>query len=211
MESTTNPKQAALPRPFFSKPAPDVAQALLGCVLVHDTDAGTAAGRIVETEAYDQTDAASHSARGRTPRNAAMFGPGGYAYVYRSYGIHWCMNVSCGPDGFGAAVLLRALEPLEGLVLMARRRNLAEVLPLQLCRGPGNLTQAMGIAGLHNGVDLLAGPLRLTRGAAVEAQRVWVGPRIGITKAAEVPWRFAIGDSPYVSGKRLISPASRRA
>ena len=211
MESTTNPQSDALPRAFFSGPAPEVARALLGTVLVHTSDAGTVAGRIVETEAYDQTDAASHSARGRTPRNAAMFGPGGYAYVYRSYGIHWCMNVSCGPEGHGAAVLLRALEPLEGLPLMAERRRLAEGLPLQLCRGPGNLTQAMGIVGDHNGVDLLAGPLRLVRGAAVGAQHVWVGPRIGITQAAEVPWRFALLDSPYVSGKRLTSPASRRA
>jgi DNA-3-methyladenine glycosylase len=209
MESTTNPKRAPLPRAFFSGPAPEVARALLGSVLIHTTDEGTVAGRIVETEAYDQSDAASHSARGRTPRNAAMFGPGGHAYVYRSYGIHWCMNVSCGPDGFGAAVLLRALEPLEGLPLMASRRGLAEVLPLQLCRGPGNLTQAMGIVGAHNGVDLLGGALRLVPGEKVEARRVWVGPRIGITKAAEVPWRFAVLDSAYVSGRRLT--ASRRA
>lgn len=192
-----------LPRRFFAGPAPEVARALLGCLLVHDTPEGRTVGRIVETEAYDQTDAASHSARGLTPRNRAMFGVGGVSYVYRSYGIHWCMNVSCGPKGHGAAVLFRALEPLEGQNVMAQRRGL--FVPYKeavLCRGPGNLTRAMGILGTHDHQDLLKGALRIERGAQVADKDVYVTPRIGITKAADVPWRFLVTDNPCVSGPK---------
>ena len=198
---------ALLSRQFFAGSAPQVAHALLGCLLVHETRAGRTVGRIVETEAYDQTDPASHSARGRTPRNQAMFGRGGVSYVYRSYGVHWCMNVSCGPFDYGAAVLFRALEPVEGLEIMAKRRSLVmPYKPTALCRGPGNLTQAMGIVGSDDHTDLLAkaSALQLQRGGLRKDEHVLVTPRIGISKAKEVMWRFAIAGSPYVSGPKKL-------
>jgi DNA-3-methyladenine glycosylase len=165
--------------------------------LVHDGPEGRTVGRIVETEAYDETDPASHCYGGRTERTRVMFGPGGYAYVYRSYGIHWCFNITAGRDGFGAAVLVRAVEPLEGRELMVRRRGSGPT-DRDLSRGPGRLTRAMGIDRSHYGVDLISGPLRVTWGRA--ARRVVATPRVGITRAVEEPWRFVVAGNRYVSG-----------
>ncbi len=191
-------------RHFFERGAVELARALIGCVLVHETPEGTTAGRIVETEAYDQGEPASHSHRGPTPRNQVMFGPAGFAYVYFSYGMHWCMNVVAGREGRGAAVLLRALEPVDGLALMAQRRGLAlDAAGLRrLCRGPGCLTQAMGIDQRCYGADLAAGPLRVLLPEAPSRRRIAAGPRIGISKAQELPWRFVLADNPFVSGRR---------
>ena len=197
-------EQTALPRTFFAKSACTVARQLLGKQIVH----GPTAGIIVETEAYDQTDPASHSYRRPTPRTRAMFGPGGFAYVYRSYGIHWCINVSCGPDGFGAAVLIRAIEPTAGLDIMAERRGLDGKSPLLLARGPGRITQALGITGEHNGADLLQGELRIEAGSARENQ-VIATPRIGITQGVDLPWRFVYANCRYVSGPARLNRDAR--
>jgi DNA-3-methyladenine glycosylase len=160
----------------------DAANALIGWTLLVDG----VGGRIVEVEAYDRDDAASHSYRGKTARNAVMFGEAGHLYVYRSYGIHWCANVVCGPVGHAAAVLLRALEPTEGLELMRRRRGTSD--DRLLCSGPGRLTQALGLSGADDGADLRAPRFHLRppdRAPAVERS-----PRIGITRATELEWRY---------------------
>ena len=151
-------------------------------------------GRIVETEAYHHEDPASHSYPGPTPRNAVMFGPQAHLYVYRSYGIHWCMNFVCWSGAPGGAVLIRALEPTAGLEVMAERRGLAD--PRALCSGPGKLCQALGITREHNGLSLAAAPFALREGPA---RAISVGPRIGLTKAAEVPWRFGEAGSRFLS------------
>jgi DNA-3-methyladenine glycosylase len=150
-------------------------------------------GRIVETEAYHFEDPASHSFSGPTPRNSVMFGPPGYIYVYRSYGIHWCMNLVCG-DEPGSAVLLRAIEPTEGLDLMIARRGVED--PRLLCSGPGRLCQALGVTHDHNGLLVTEPPFALEPGPPTE---VVIGPRIGITKAIDVPWRFGEKGSRYLS------------
>lgn len=150
-------------------------------------------GRIVETEAYHHEDPASHSFTGKTPRNAVMFGPPAHAYVYRSYGIHWCLNFVCGEDP-GSAVLVRAIEPLTGLERMQERRNLADARAL--CSGPGKLCQAMAVTREHDGLPLDRAPFELRQGAA---HGLVVGPRIGITKAADVPWRFGEAGSKFLS------------
>lgn len=160
---------------------------------------GGAGGIIVETEAYLPDDPASHSFRGRTPRNAAMFGPPGTAYIYLIYGMHWCVNAVCLP---GSAVLIRALEPTMGLDLMARRRGIGA--PHGLCSGPGKLAAALAITGAQNGQSLLALPFTLRR--ARHAAALDSGPRIGISKAADVPWRFGLRGSPYLSRRFPISP-----
>jgi DNA-3-methyladenine glycosylase len=152
----------------------------------------------VEVEAYAPDDPASHSFRGESTRNAAMFGPPGHLYVYRSYGVHWCANVVCAEAGTGAAVLLRALEPTHGLEAMRERRGLEDVR--LLCSGPGRLTQALGISREHDGLALDRPPFRLDPPA--EPVEPVVGPRIGISRAAELPWRYSVRSSPYVSRPR---------
>jgi DNA-3-methyladenine glycosylase len=179
---------------FYDRPVLEVAPTLLGCVVRH----GDTAGVIVETEAYHQSEPACHAFVGLTARTSTLFGPPGRAYVYRSYGIHALLNAVCEPAGVGAAVLIRALEPLEGIERMRSRRGLER--PEDLCSGPGKLTQALGITLEHNATDLAAGPV------AIEApppgwRRVEpvAGVRVGITKAAELPWRFCVVGSRSVS------------
>lgn len=182
---------ARLDRDFFDRPAAEVAPELVGCLLMHDGVGGV----IVEVERYQSDDPASHSFSGPTPRNAVMFGPPGFAYVYRSYGVHWCVNVVCDKEGEASAVLIRALEPTEGLALMEARRG--DVGHRRLCAGPGRLTQALGIDASHNGTSVVDGPLSLhPRTRAVEVVR---GPRIGITKAVDKPWRYGLAGSACLS------------
>ncbi|MDN2669976.1 DNA-3-methyladenine glycosylase [Janthinobacterium sp. SUN026] len=182
----------------FADDSSSVARQLIGVTVLVDG----VGGRIVETEAYDRLDPASHTYGGMTPRNAAMFGPPGHAYVYRSYGIHWCLNFVCREAGHGAGVLIRAIEPVEGLDAMRERRGVAgERL---LCSGPGKVCQALGVSHLHNRLALDAPPfLLLAREGDVTVQ---TGPRIGISKAMDTPWRFVLAGSPYLS-KPLRAPA----
>jgi DNA-3-methyladenine glycosylase len=152
-------------------------------------------GIIVEVEAYHQSEPAAHSYRGPTPRTMVMFGPPGFAYVYRSYGIHWCINFVCEPEGSAAAVLIRALQPTHGIPAMRRRRGLHD--ERTLCSGPGKLTEALAITNRHNGLALDAPPIEIhARRAAPEISS---GPRIGITKAVELPWRYGLKDSRFLS------------
>jgi DNA-3-methyladenine glycosylase len=175
----------------FRAPSHEVARQLVGVLLLVDG----VGGRIVETEAYDREDPASHCFSGPTERNGAMFGEPAHAYVYRSYGIHWCLNFVCRESGHGAGVLIRALEPVEGLDRMRERRGL-EAARL-LCSGPGKLCQALGVSRLHNGMALALPPFTLA--AAPEPVQVVAGPRIGISKAMDVPWRFGLAGSRFVS------------
>jgi DNA-3-methyladenine glycosylase len=182
---------------FFARSVHEVAPDLLGVTLLVDG----VGGRIVEVEAYDHEDPASHGFRGRTERNAAMFGPPGHAYVYRSYGIHWCLNLVCEEEGVANAVLLRALEPTHGLEQMRARRGLAD--ERLLCSGPGRLCQALGVTRQHDGLPLDRPPFELfERDRPVDVVR---GPRIGITRAAELPWRYAQAGSRFLS--RPVRPA----
>ncbi len=175
----------------FLAPVAEVARALVGaCVTVDGVG-----GRIVEVEAYDGIDPASHAHAGPTPRNASMFGPPGHLYVYRSYGIHWCMNFVCAERGHGAGVLIRALEPVHGIDRMRVRRGLDELR--LLCAGPGRLCQALGIDRRHDGCALDAAPFRLE--PATGEVDVVTGPRIGISKAVDVPWRFGLARSRFLS------------
>ena len=175
----------------FEGEASGVAQMLIGATLLVDG----VGGRIVETEAYDMEDPASHSFSGPTARNQAMFGPPGHAYVYRSYGIHWCLNFVCREEGHGAGVLIRAIEPLQGLDLMRARRGLED--QRVLCAGPGRVGQALGIVHDLNGMRLDQQPFEVL--AAQQAHDVVLGPRIGISKAADVPWRYGLAGSVYLS------------
>jgi DNA-3-methyladenine glycosylase len=184
-----------LPRHFYLAETLAVARSLLGCLLWHDTPEGVTSGRIVETEAYCQSDEASHAARGRTPRNASMFGPPGHAYVYFTYGMHHCVNAVTAAEGVGEAVLIRALEPVEGLELMRRRRRTDG---WQLTNGPGRLTQAMAIDRTLDGADLTEGEL-VIRGPVAGAFEIITATRVGITRARDAPWRF------YVAGNRWVS------
>ena len=180
-----------LRRDFFARSVHEVAPDLIGVTLLVDG----VGGRIVEVEAYDQEDPASHGYRGRTARNQAMFGPPGHAYVYRSYGIHWCLNLVCGNEGVAEAVLVRALEPTIGLDEQRRRRGVEDVRAL--CSGPGKLCQALGITREHDGLPLDAPPFRLE--PRREAPEIVTGPRVGITRATELSWRYALAGSPFVS------------
>jgi DNA-3-methyladenine glycosylase len=175
----------------FYQPSHIVARQLIGVTVLIDG----VGGRIVETEAYDREDPASHTYSGPTPRNLAMFGPPAHAYVYRSYGIHWCLNFVCREEGHGAGVLIRALEPVAGLQAMRERRHTDN--DMLLCSGPGKLCQALGVTHAFNGVSLAAPPFELW--AAPADVEVVTGPRIGISKAVDVQWRFGLAGSRYVS------------
>jgi DNA-3-methyladenine glycosylase len=175
----------------FDRSVHEVAPELIGATLLVD-DVG---GRIVEVEAYDREDPASHGYRGPTPRNASMFGPPGHAYVYRSYGIHWCLNLVCEGEGVPSAVLVRALEPTQGLGEMRERRGLED--PRLLASGPGRLCQALAITGEHDGLSLEEPPFELReRSGEVE---VLAGTRVGITRGTELPWRYAEAGSRFLS------------
>jgi DNA-3-methyladenine glycosylase len=179
---------------FYNRPVLEVARDLIGCVVHHDG----CAGAIVECEAYHDSEPACHAYVGLTPRTATLFGPPGRAYVYRSYGIHALLNAVSEPRGVGAAVLIRALEPVEGVDAMRDRRGIDRLEAL--CSGPGKLTQALGIELHHNGVDLADGPVRITRRpAAWRDVHVSVDKRIGITRAADLPWRFCASGSRFLS------------
>jgi DNA-3-methyladenine glycosylase len=186
-----------LPRDFFERAVVDVARDLVGCVVAHDGTAGT----IVEAEAYHESEPACHAFVGLTPRTETLFGPPGRAYVYRSYGIHAMLNAVSEAEGTGAAVLIRALEPLRGVDAMRARRGVQRVE--DLCSGPGKLAQALGIGLELDGSDLATGPIRLLGPPAQdERPRLAAGPRIGITKAADLPWRFSAAGSRFVSRPR---------
>jgi DNA-3-methyladenine glycosylase len=180
-----------LTRAFFARSVNEVAHDLIGAILL----VGRTGGRVVEVEAYHHSEPAAHSFRGQTSRNAVMFGPPGYAYVYRSYGIHWCLNLVCEPAGSASAVLIRALEPMAGLPLMRRRRGITD--ERLLCRGPGRLCMALGVTDAHNGLPLDKPPFALF--ARIEAAEVVVGPRVGITKAIDKPWRYGMKGSRFLS------------
>jgi DNA-3-methyladenine glycosylase len=181
----------------------EVAPELVGCTLLVDG----VGGPIVEVEAYDQEDPASHGYRGQTARNRSMFGPPGHAYVYRSYGIHWCLNLVCEREGSAAAVLVRALHPTDGLDRMRARRG-ADDLRL-LCSGPGKLCQALAVTGGHDGLPLDRPPFELQ--AARTPAEVVSGPRVGITAAADRPWRYGLVGSPFLSRSFRVRPARRSA
>ncbi len=180
-----------LTRRFFGRSVHKVAPELIGATLL----VGGIGGRIVEVEAYHHTEPAAHSFRGPTPSNAVMFGPPGFAYVYRSYGIHWCLNFVCEATGSASAVLIRALEPLTGIAAMQQRRGTAD--ERLLCSGPGRVCEALGVTGAHNGLPLDAPPFVLF--ARGETPPIVSGPRIGITKAVELPWRYGWKGSPFLS------------
>jgi DNA-3-methyladenine glycosylase len=183
-----------LPAAFYARPVVEVARDLVGCTLSH----GGARGVIVESEAYHESEPACHAYVGLTARTHVLFGPPGTAYVYRSYGIHALFNVVCEPEGVGAAVLIRALEPVAGIAAMRARRGVTAVE--DLCSGPGKLTQALDIELGENGTDLVAGPIGVgPRPAGWEDVALAVGPRVGITKAPELAWRFCALDSRSVS------------
>ncbi|HKY62138.1 MAG TPA: DNA-3-methyladenine glycosylase [bacterium] len=194
-----------LPRAFYAQPTLLLARELLGTYLIHESPQGLCAGRIVETEAYLHDDPACHAYRGMTPRTRVMFGPPGFSYVYFIYGMYWCFNVTAAPKGVGEAVLVRALEPVEGLDLMKRRREIGgkKLKDWELCNGPGKLTIAMGIGPEMNGIDLEKKPLYLLPPGSYRPkarnQEIEVTTRIGIRKAEHQPYRFAFKENPFVS------------
>jgi DNA-3-methyladenine glycosylase len=185
-------------RDFFARSVHEVAPDLIGATLLVDG----VGGRIVEVEAYDQEDPASHGYAGRTARNASMFGSPGHAYVYRSYGIHWCLNLVCGGEGRADAVLIRALEPTAGIELQRARRGLDDLR--LLCAGPGRVCQALAVTREHDGLPLDKPPFRLEE--RQEAPEILTGPRIGITRATELSWRYGLAGSRFLS--RPLRPGS---
>jgi DNA-3-methyladenine glycosylase len=196
-------RRDTLPRSFFDRAVLEVAPELLGAVLVH----GPVAVRITEVEAYDGgNDPASHAYRGRTPRTAVMFGPPGHLYVYFTYGMHYCANLVCGPDGTAAAVLLRAGEVIDGLDV-ARTHRPGVTKDSTLARGPANLVRALGLGPHHNGVDVVGrGPLRIRPGGPARGE-IRTGPRVGVSTGATRPWRFWLANDPTVSAYR---PGTRK-
>jgi DNA-3-methyladenine glycosylase len=180
-----------LSKSFFDRDVHEVARELIGATFLFNG----AGGVIVEVEAYHHSEPAAHSYGGKTERNAIMFGPPGYAYVYRSYGIHWCVNFVCERSGSASAVLIRALRPTAGLAMMRRRRGLKDVR--MLCSGPGRLCEALGITHDHNGLALDRPPFALFAGLA--PVEIVLGPRIGLTKATDLPWRYGLQGSPFLS------------
>jgi DNA-3-methyladenine glycosylase len=194
--------QIPLTREFYLQETLVVARMLIGTILSFETEEGVLSGRIVETEAYLKDDPACHAFRGPTPRNAAMFGPPGHAYVYFTYGMHFCFNAVTAPAGVGEAVLIRAIEPLQGVETMRRRRQVPPDAPAargrHLARGPGRLTQALGIGREQNGVDLTQGRLVILPGEG-PPEAIIATPRVGIRQAADRPWRFLIPGHPCVS------------
>jgi DNA-3-methyladenine glycosylase len=180
-----------LGREFFARSVHEVAPELIGCTLL----VGGVGGRIVEVEAYNGEDPASHGYAGPTERNRSMFGPPGHAYVYRSYGVHWCLNLVCDEEGKPEAALVRALEPTDGLQVMRRRRALDD--ERLLCAGPGRLCQALAIDAAHDGLPLDEPPFELL--PAREPAEISRGPRVGITRAAELPWRYGLAGSRFLS------------
>ena len=200
MDQNPKPADGAVPRrgkplkrSFFSRSVHEVAPDLIGATLMVDGVGGI----ITEVEAYHHTDPAAHSFNGPTPRNLVMFGPPGFAYVYRSYGIHWCVNFVCEAEGSASAVLIRALQPTHGLALMRRRRGVPE--ERALCSGPGKLCQALGITIEHNGLPLFAPPFELT--LPKTPPLIVTGRRIGISQAVDLPWRFGLSGSLHISKK----------
>ena len=195
-----------LGRDFYARSVHDLAHDLVGCVVRH----GETAGRIVETESYHMEEPACHAHAGVTERTSTLFGAPGNAYVYFSYGIHSLLNAVAEEEGTGAAVLIRALEPVEGVEFMRARRRVERLEAL--CSGPGKLTQALGIDLSLNGSSLTAGPIQvLGRGAGRREPRIVVGERVGITKAADLPWRFCDADSRHVSRPLPVAMRARRA
>jgi DNA-3-methyladenine glycosylase len=192
----TSPAPPRLTKAFFDRSVHAVAPELIGASLLVNGVGGT----IVEVEAYQHEDPAAHGFRGKTARNASMFGPPGHAYVYRSYGIHWCVNFVCEGEGIADAVLIRALEPTHGLATMRRRRGLDE--ERLLCAGPGRLCQALGISREHDGLPLDRPPFRLE--PRTDEPELVRGPRVGITRATELPWRYGVAGSRYLS--RALRP-----
>jgi DNA-3-methyladenine glycosylase len=184
-----------MPRPlrrsFFARDVHTVARELVGATMLFKG----VGGRIVEVEAYHHTDPAAHSFNGQTPRNAVMFGPPGHVYIYRSYGIHWCVNFVCEEEGSASAVLIRAIEPTEGIAAMRRRRGLKD--ERLLCSGPGRVCEALGITGAHNGLALDKPPFALS--PRRDDVTIATGPRIGITKAVDLPWRYGLQGSRFLS------------
>jgi DNA-3-methyladenine glycosylase len=186
-----HPAREKLTQAFFDRSVREVAPDLIGATLL----VRGVGGVIVEVEAYHHTDPAAHSYRGRTDRNAVMFGPPGYAYVYRSYGLHWCLNFVCEGEGSASAVLIRALQPTTGLAAMERRRGMS--VERLLCSGPGRLCQALAVTRAYNGLRLDRAPFALS--VRAEAVELVAGPRIGISKAVERPWRYGLAGSPFLS------------
>jgi DNA-3-methyladenine glycosylase len=208
-----------LPRAFFARPAVEVAPDLLGCVISHSTAEGLVAVRLAEVEAYaGEADPASHAFRGRTARNAVMFGPPGHVYVYFTYGMHFCMNLVCQRPGEPEAVLLRAGRVIDGVPLAAARRGgrppRATLRENDLARGPARLCEALGIDRSHDGADVAdpASPLRVFAAPApVSGTEISSGPRVGVSRAADVAWRFWITGDPAVSVYRAYAPRRARA
>lgn len=208
-----------IPRNFFARPSVEVAPNLLGCVLEHETADGLVAVELTEVEAYaGRSDPASHAYRGKTARNAVMFGPPGHAYVYFTYGMHFCVNVVClGEEGSASAVLLRAGRVLAGeeLARARRTRGTTVIAPRDLARGPARLCQALGIDRSQNGADMVSAgsPLRMLNGTVIQPatpRRIVTGPRVGVSSAAEIPWRFWYDGDPTVSIYRPHVPRRPR-